>query len=171
MQYHVPPVHILSAGSALGYQRGTPFGGNPVQNRIVVVCQISGKIDSREERLEQPAAENNHYDVRGLRGSVRRGHGSGFYGREPEEALLIGRNSAKPIELGVGGLATRIRRMRILPRCVRLPSFQLGVRNRLSGTIQNTPLKRKSFAHNVGADKIVSIQLLESQVEKRADGL
>src|SRR5438309_5663528 len=85
-------------GLAFRDRRGATRGRNELEERVLGVTLLVGKIDPCRELLEHPAHEYRHHEVRRLQHAARPGHAARLDGGEAKCALVVGRDAAEASE-------------------------------------------------------------------------
>src|SRR5579871_2834574 len=83
LQDHVEAQRPMSLVGPVGNHRGATLARRRIQHHIVGVERLIGKVDSRNEALQQPARKNRNIDVRSLEFTAWTGHWSRFDGLKP----------------------------------------------------------------------------------------
>src|SRR5882762_9560517 len=158
-------------GLAFRDQRGATRGWNELEERVLGVTLLVGKIDPRRELLEHPAHEDRHHEVRRLQHAARPGHAARLDGGEAKRALIVGRDAAEAPESALELFFLLVRGMRVLAVRIRLPDFDQAVAYADALAIEQPPFDRHPLALGAARGDVARGEPVEPDVEIRPDRL
>src|SRR6202034_4943364 len=109
--------------------------------------------------------------MRRLRLAIAPGHWTRFDCRETKASVRARRHTSVSFETRLQRLVLRVLSVSIFPVCVGLPDFQNRIRHRVAIAIKNPTLNCDALAGDELASQMVTIELLQTNFEKRTDRL